>query len=129
MDIDKIIEKIEDQHPYKKAGDRDSYSEYNEGWSDACDIIKSEIERREGRKLNAPSNWIIFVVVQRILGFPFFLALATFGVIILFIKYMANYIKYGGEAISYTEKTRRKMIDDVFHKLVEQQKLKEQYGC
>ena len=85
-------------------------------------IINAEIASREGRKLNAPSNWIIFVVVQRILGFPFFLALAVFGVIILLIKFMANYVKYGGEAISYTEKTRRKMIDDVFHKLVEQQK-------
>ena len=126
MDIDKIIKNIEEQHPYKKAGDRDSYSKYNEGWSDACDIlgnaIKREIECREGRKLNAPGNWMIFVVVQRILGFPFFLALATFGVIILLIKYMANYVQYGGEAIAYTEKTRRKMIDDVFHKLVEQQK-------
>lgn len=23
-------------HPYKQWGDRDSYSKYNEGWSDAC---------------------------------------------------------------------------------------------
>jgi len=38
-EIDKLISKTEDEHPYKEAGNRDSYSEYNEGWTDACDIL------------------------------------------------------------------------------------------
>jgi len=37
------LEKISDMHPYKERGNRDSYSEYNEGWSDACDMIDSKI--------------------------------------------------------------------------------------
>ena len=44
MDIDKIIEEISDMYPYKKVGDRNSYSEYNEGWSDACDILGQRIK-------------------------------------------------------------------------------------
>lgn len=31
--------KIEALHPYKGVGNRDSYSQYNEGWSDACDAL------------------------------------------------------------------------------------------
>jgi len=38
-EIDKLISKTEDEHPYKETGNRDSYSEYNEGWTDACDIL------------------------------------------------------------------------------------------
>ena len=40
-----IIMEIEDIHPYKKSGNRDSYSKYNEGWSDACDIIRNRINQ------------------------------------------------------------------------------------
>ena len=42
--IDNIISKVEDLHPYKEVGNRDSYSSYNEGWSDACDVLGSEIK-------------------------------------------------------------------------------------
>ena len=31
-------------NPYKEEGNRESYSRYNEGWSDACDVILAEIE-------------------------------------------------------------------------------------
>jgi hypothetical protein len=41
------------------------------------------------------------------------------AVVILFCKYMMNYIKYGGETIAYTHKTQRKTINDVFNKLIE----------
>ena len=42
--LDKVIGEVEDMHPYKQAGNRDSYSEYNEGWSDACDILGQRIK-------------------------------------------------------------------------------------
>ena len=41
--IQKIISEVEDMHPYKEAGNRDSYSQYNEGWSGACDILGNRI--------------------------------------------------------------------------------------
>ena len=43
-EIDKTIERIVDMHPYKESGNRDSYSEYNEGWADACDILGQAIK-------------------------------------------------------------------------------------
>jgi len=55
-EIKKVIDEVYETHPYKKAGDRDSYSEYNEGWTDACDIIESKIEsltREENNERNS----------------------------------------------------------------------------
>jgi len=52
-EIEKIlseITKVENQHPYKQAGNRDSYSEYNEGWSDACDVIRQSLIPKEDEK-------------------------------------------------------------------------------
>ena len=43
-ELDKIIEEVSDLHPYKEIGNRNSYSEYNEGWSDACDILGERIK-------------------------------------------------------------------------------------
>jgi hypothetical protein len=43
LSVEKIIEQVEDMHPYKESGNRDSFSEYNEGWSDACDILGNRI--------------------------------------------------------------------------------------
>lgn len=37
-----LIEKIDavyNEHPYKVVGDVSTYSQYNEGWSDACDRL------------------------------------------------------------------------------------------
>jgi len=39
-----IVRKISNMNPYKEEGNRESYSSYNEGWSDACDVILAEIE-------------------------------------------------------------------------------------
>ena len=41
--LDKIINEVTDRHPYKERGNPDSYSQYNEGWSDACDILGQEL--------------------------------------------------------------------------------------
>ena len=59
------------------------------------------------------------IIIVRIIGFPFFFCLGLFGVIVLFTKYIINYVRYGGEAISYTHKAQRKCINDVYYKVVE----------
>lgn len=41
--ITAIIEEIEELHPYKQPGNRDSYSEYNQGWSVCCDVLGDRI--------------------------------------------------------------------------------------
>lgn len=46
-DIQKILDFIEDlesEHPYKIYGDADSYSDYNQGWCDAIDRVRSYVE-------------------------------------------------------------------------------------
>lgn len=47
-DLDAIISEVEDMHPYKQSGNRDSYSKYNEGWADACDILGNRIREALG---------------------------------------------------------------------------------
>ena len=41
--IEKITSEVSDMNPYKQAGNFDSYSRYNEGWTDACDILGERI--------------------------------------------------------------------------------------
>lgn len=42
--IEKMYLEIESQHPYKRSGNPESYSKYNEGWSDACCEFESKLE-------------------------------------------------------------------------------------
>ena len=58
--------------------------------------------------------------IIRLAGLPFFICLAIIGLIVLFVKYVGNYMMYGGEAIAYTKKTQRKTIQEVFEKLTEE---------
>jgi len=46
-ELNDIINEVEDQHPYKQRGNPDSYSKYNEGWADACDVIRTKFELNE----------------------------------------------------------------------------------
>lgn len=40
-----IVEYAEDEHPYSKDKERpETYSDYNQGWSDACDYIECRLE-------------------------------------------------------------------------------------
>ena len=39
-----VISEIENEHPYKRWGCRETYSEYNEGWCDALTRIEACIE-------------------------------------------------------------------------------------
>ncbi|MDD3972603.1 MAG: hypothetical protein PHC31_11920 [Clostridia bacterium] len=64
---------------------------------------------------------IILLVVQRTLAFPFFFGIAFVGASIMFIKWIINFIRFGGESITYTDKMSRKTIQDVFVKLNEMQ--------
>ena len=66
----------------------------------------------------------ILTIIQRIIGFPFFMMLALIGATSMFLKWCFNYMKYGGEAIAYTDKMSRKTIQDVFVKLTEKEEVK-----
>ena len=41
----KALNDLYDKYPYKKAGDRESYSEYRQGMADAIDLCIQEVER------------------------------------------------------------------------------------
>lgn len=43
-ELNRIIAEVEEEHPYKQSGNRDSYSSYNEGWSDALGTLQGKIE-------------------------------------------------------------------------------------
>jgi enolase len=38
-----LIKEVSKQYPYKIVGDPLTYNSYNEGWSDACDILGEKI--------------------------------------------------------------------------------------
>ena len=42
-EITDAINRVSNQYPYKQEGNRDSYSSYNEGFQDACDLIEHEV--------------------------------------------------------------------------------------
>lgn len=44
-DVLKITTRVEKIHPYKVVGNRDSYSPYNEGWSDCVNLIEHYLEQ------------------------------------------------------------------------------------
>jgi hypothetical protein len=70
--------------------------------------------------MNKEQNLLsIGIVVQRIFAFPFFAALAFIGAMSMWFKWIFNFAKYGGESIAYTDKMRRKTIQDIFMKLTE----------
>jgi len=67
------------------------------------------------------SDCIILIIVQRTLAFPFFFGIAFVGALIMFVKWIVNFIRFGGESIAYTDKMNRKTIQDVFVKLSQKQ--------
>lgn len=56
QELDKILEEIEAEHPYKIPGDYESYSQYNEAWQDAIDRVRVKLEEFYKEKENA--GWI-----------------------------------------------------------------------
>lgn len=51
-----IVDTAEDEHPYKIPGLFVTYSEYNQGWSDAVDFIRSRIEKVDS--VPAAPRWV-----------------------------------------------------------------------
>ena len=43
-EVRKAIREVEEHHPYKIVGKPETYSEYNEGWTGACDIVEQRID-------------------------------------------------------------------------------------
>jgi hypothetical protein len=69
--------------------------------------------------MNKSNEPIFLTIIQRVLFFAPVFVIALIASLILFGKWIINYIRYGGEAITYTEKMNRKTIQDVFEKLNE----------
>jgi hypothetical protein len=42
--LKQVIEKLRDENPYKKWGDRDSYSDYRQGYNDALYELEQWME-------------------------------------------------------------------------------------
>lgn len=74
---------------------------------------------RKNNQILEQKKWSIILVVQRILGFPFFAALTFIAAISMWLKWIWNFGKYGGEAIAYTKKINKRTIQDVFQKVME----------
>ena len=56
QELEKILEEIEAEHPYKVPGNYDSYSQYNEAWQDAIDRVRVKLEEFFKEKEN--DGWI-----------------------------------------------------------------------
>lgn len=59
--------------------------------------------------------------IKRVLAFPFVAILSLISCLLLYFVYLWNFIRFGGEFITYTHKNQRKTIKDIYNKL-------EQYG-
>lgn len=46
QEIEKILEEIEQEHPYHIPGRPETYSEYNDGWTDAIDRVRAELSKK-----------------------------------------------------------------------------------
>jgi hypothetical protein len=44
---EQILDDAEKQYPYKVKGSISTYCQYNEGWSDAVDFIRSRLENED----------------------------------------------------------------------------------
>lgn len=41
--VQEIVDRIGDIHPYRQIGNRESYSQYNEAWTDAINRVDAEL--------------------------------------------------------------------------------------
>lgn len=67
-------------------------------------------------------NNIIITIVQRTLILPFFSCIIFIAYIFSFFKQIINFLIYGGEVITYTKKNNRKTIQDIYNKIVDDNK-------
>lgn len=61
----------------------------------------------------------IIRLALRIVAVPFFSAIALIAALTGWVLYTVNFIRFGGEAITYTKKMQRTSIADVFNKVDE----------
>lgn len=45
QELEKILDDIEHEHPYHIPGRPETYSEYNDGWTDAIDRVRAELSK------------------------------------------------------------------------------------
>ena len=75
------------------------------------EAMEEYAQKRANFILSKPLLLSIFI---RMIGLPFFIILSLIGAIVLWLKYIKNYIIYGGEAIVYTHKMNKKTITDYY---------------
>ncbi len=63
---------------------------------------------------------MIGFIVKRIIAFPFFAALTFIGAMSIWLRWIWNFAKHGGEAIPYTKKMNTKTIGELFTELIKQ---------
>jgi hypothetical protein len=56
-------------------------------------------------------------IFKRIIAFPFVAILCLISVLFLYFVYLTNFVRFGGEFITYTHKNQRKTIKDIYNKL------------
>lgn len=66
-------------------------------------------------------KWLEYL--KRAVALPFFAGIVLISVVVLYFKYLINFIRFGGEAIAYTHKNERKTIRDIYNKLENEDKV------
>ena len=64
----------------------------------------------------------IEIIAVRMLGFIPVVIMAFVGAMRLFILWVINFVRYGGEMIVYMDINARKNLQDIYNKLVELEK-------
>lgn len=63
----------------------------------------------------------IEIIIVRMLGF-IAVIMAFIGAMRLFVLWVMNFVRYGGEMIVYTDINARKNLQDIYNKLIELEK-------
>ena len=56
-------------------------------------------------------------VLNRVFSFPFICLTTLIAALLLWLKWIKNFVLYGGEFIAYTKRNTRTTINDIFKKL------------
>jgi len=60
--------------------------------------------------------------IKRTLALPFVAILCFISVFLLYLTYLWNFIRFGGEFITYTHKDQRNTIKDIYNKIEHEHK-------
>lgn len=63
MSLNKTINLVSKQHPYKQPGNINSYSPYNEGWNDACNILSDNVKKVIKKKNIVIIFFVILILI------------------------------------------------------------------